>query len=56
MSLSQSKLTWQEWTSLEKPIQEREYTIVKMIRDSSVNLEFRVSGTPTLVKIAKLLL
>ena len=38
MDLSQTKLTKDEWNALEIPIVDREFTIIKMIRDSGENI------------------
>ncbi len=54
MDLSQTKLTKDEWNALEIPIVDREFTIIKMIRDSGENINICVKNVITLINFIKI--
>ena len=52
--LYQTKLTKQEWNSIEKPVSEYEKEILKLIRDGYNNINLRVNNTLTMFSFTKL--
>ena len=52
--LYQTKLTKQEWNSIEKPVSENEKEILKLIRDGYNNINLRVNNTQTMFSFTKL--
>jgi hypothetical protein len=52
--LQQSKLTRQEWISIEKPVSMEEQRILKLICDAYSNVNYRINYTQTMFSFTKL--